>query len=141
MRIWFLAFALAGCGSEAGNRDQAAPRDMTLTVDTAQSPMSDFATAADLSTASDLAAAADLAAARDMAIGPGQCTMFNDCAKVEYCAFPVQPGCNPPGTCQPRPQNCPQIFDPVCGCDGKTYSNGCIANMAGQNYAHKGACP
>jgi hypothetical protein len=40
-----------------------------------------------------------------------------------------------------RPEVCLQVFKPVCGCDGKTYSNSCTANAAGAVIAHDGACP
>ena len=35
---------------------------------------------------------------------------------------------------------CIQIFDPVCGCDGMTYSNGCLANLDGVKKFAQGEC-
>ena len=36
---------------------------------------------------------------------------------------------------------CPQIFSPVCGVDGNTYPNACLAACAGVAVASTGACP
>jgi hypothetical protein len=38
------------------------------------------------------------------------------------------------------PGACTQQYDPVCGCDGKTYSNACMALMAGVTIDKVGQC-
>lgn len=44
------------------------------------------------------------------------------------------------GTCQPTPEICTQDFSPVCGCDGQTYSNACVAASSGVSVAVEGEC-
>lgn len=39
-----------------------------------------------------------------------------------------------------KPTFCTQQYDPVCGVDGKTYSNTCFAGVAKVEIAHKGEC-
>jgi hypothetical protein len=45
-----------------------------------------------------------------------------------------------PGVCRVRTQMCTMDFNPVCGCDGKTYANACGAASAGVSVDHAGEC-
>ncbi|MFN3197356.1 MAG: Kazal-type serine protease inhibitor family protein [Bradymonadia bacterium] len=46
-----------------------------------------------------------------------------------------------PGVCTPSPELCSQLYAPVCGCDGNTYSNICHAAGAGVDVVSNEACP
>jgi hypothetical protein len=68
---------------------------------------------------------------------------LGQCDEGSFCSFPPEANCgrsDAPGECAVRPEFCIQIFKPVCGCDGETYSNSCSASAAGVSVEHDGSC-
>lgn len=82
---------------------------------------------------------------------PGECSTDNTCGgllgkscpKGSFCAYEPEAACGQgdmTGTCQAVSDSCPDIYAPVCGCDGNTYSSGCVANSYGVSVASSGEC-
>ena len=45
------------------------------------------------------------------------------------------------GACFPMPSTCTKDYSPICGCDGRTYLNICVAHSHGVSPRSAGECP
>lgn len=69
---------------------------------------------------------------------PIKCQSNDNCPKTQFCDFE---GCAvETGICIDVPTMCPTLYEPVCGCNDKTYSNDCIRKMTRVSKKHDGVC-
>ena len=65
------------------------------------------------------------------------------CGAGSYCYFDIRAACgsfDAGGVCTQKMDKCTKQYQPVCGCDGKTYGNACMASNQGMSVARIGAC-
>lgn len=65
------------------------------------------------------------------------------CNDDQYCEYERGDQCgfaDAMGRCKEKPQFCPRVYMPVCGCDGTTYGNSCEAAARGASVLRDGAC-
>jgi hypothetical protein len=68
---------------------------------------------------------------------------YETCPEGEYCREQKVGQCPNKkhfGVCAVKPTRCQDIYKPVCGCDGVTYTNACQAAAAGVAVRKAGAC-
>lgn len=65
------------------------------------------------------------------------------CKEGLFCKYEMKEMCGASdltGTCSEYAEICPMIYKPVCGCDGRDYSNECVAWSHGVSAAYDGRC-
>jgi hypothetical protein len=73
--------------------------------------------------------------------GPGGAVA--SCQTGFFCLYSEAQYCGEasgPGTCIQQPTVCTKEWAPVCGCDGRNYSNDCVAHSHGVSIRHRGLC-
>jgi Kazal-type serine protease inhibitor-like protein len=72
--------------------------------------------------------------------GSRRCDRNGQCADGFYCERPMG-ACTATGVCEKEPVPCVTfMYQPVCGCDGRTYENGCLAGYNSVSVDHLGPC-
>ena len=73
---------------------------------------------------------------------PLTCSLTKKCADPNtFCKFNIGTcGKGQVSLCTTKPAVCTKIYNPVCGCNGITYANPCLASKAGVSIDYTGKC-
>lgn len=147
-----LAAGVAACGGGQPTPDEAPSSNPTLDVEaTAVAPAPLENVEMEIVEGSEAPIPELVQAVEDLS-GPPQgeldpsagqpCMATEDCGGSLRCDYSANQGCEPqPGVCSPQPPPmCTREYNPLCGCDGRTYGNPCEHAQSGVALAHQGPC-
>jgi hypothetical protein len=97
------------------------------------------AACADTTSPAPAAAVADDGLGLALGAATAACSDTVGCAPGQHCRRPLGQ-CGGAGFCVPLPKQCPPLSRMVCGCDGQSYANGCVAARAGVGLVSAGYC-
>ncbi len=68
-----------------------------------------------------------------------KCSDNSSCDTDQFCKKP-DILCSSSGECEVIPASCDDYYSPICGCDNKTYTSSCFANMKSENVFYRMNC-